>query len=269
MSLVLDALKKADAERERERSAVPGLHARPLPLAEAPPARTSPALAWGVAAVAVGVAGALGWQLLRPTAAPVAAPVVRSASDAAPMAAAGSAAAGGAPTAPIPAPVPAPAPAPVAAPAPGPAPAPAPAALRATPPAPAPAPEPPRPSAARPATPPVPAPPPATARSTAPAPAPAAVPAPRPAPEPESPALRETDRVYDDLQALPEDVRRNLPRLTIGGAMYSESPANRMLIVNGQLFRENDRLADDLVLEQIALKSAVLRYRNYRFRIRY
>jgi len=258
MSLVLDALKKADAERERERSAVPGLHARPLPLAEAPPARTSPALAWGVAAVAVGVAGALGWQLLRPTAAPVAAPVVRSASDAAPMAAAGSAA-------PVPAPVPAPAPAP----APIAAPAPAPAALRATPPAPAPAPEPPRPSAARPAAPQVPAPPPATARSTAPAPAPAAVPAPRPAPEPESPALRETDRVYDDLQALPEDVRRSLPRLTIGGAMYSESPANRMLIVNGQLFRENDRLADDLVLEQIALKSAVLRYRNYRFRIRY
>lgn len=258
MSLVLDALKKADAERERERSAVPGLHARPLPLAEAPPARPSPALAWGVAAVAVGVAGALGWQLLRPTAAPVAAPVVRAAPDAAPMAAAGSAA-------PVPAPVPAPAPAP----APIAAPAPAPAALRATPPAPAPAPEPPRPSAARPAAPQVPAPPPATARSTAPAPAPAAVPAPRPAPEPESPALRETDRVYDDLQALPEDVRRSLPRLTIGGAMYSESPANRMLIVNGQLFRENDRLADDLVLEQIALKSAVLRYRNYRFRIRY
>ncbi|WP_348753374.1 general secretion pathway protein GspB [uncultured Aquincola sp.] len=267
MSLVLDALKKADAERERERSAVPGLHARPLPLAEAPPARTSPALAWGVAAVAVGVAGALGWQLLRPTAAPVAAPVVRAAPDAAPMAAAGSAAAGGAPTAPVRAPVPAPVPAP--APAPFAAPAPAPAALRTAPPAPAPAPEPQRPSAARPATPPVPAPPPAIARSTAPAPAPAAVPAPRPAPEPESPALRETDRVYDDLQALPEDVRRSLPRLTIGGAMYSESPANRMLIVNGQLFRENDRLADDLVLEQIALKSAVLRYRNYRFRIRY
>lgn len=77
------------------------------------------------------------------------------------------------------------------------------------------------------------------------------------------------ERLYDDMQALPEDVRRALPRLVIGGAMYSELPANRMLIVNGQLFRENDRLADDLVLEQIALKSAVLRYRNYRFRIRY
>ena len=57
--------------------------------------------------------------------------------------------------------------------------------------------------------------------------------------------------------------------LVLGGAMYSESAANRMLIVNGQLFRENDELAPGLVLEQIALKSAVLRYRNYRFRVSY
>lgn len=51
--------------------------------------------------------------------------------------------------------------------------------------------------------------------------------------------------------------------------MYSETAANRMLIVNGQLFREKDVLAPDLVLEQIALKSAVMRWRNYRFRISY
>lgn len=96
--------------------------------------------------------------------------------------------------------------------------------------------------------------------------------APTPAPTARAetaPAAQEGERVYDDVQALPEEIRRGVPRLAIGGAMYSESPANRMLIVNGQLFRENDRLADDLVLEQIALKSAVLRYRNYRFRIRY
>ncbi|MFN6997736.1 MAG: general secretion pathway protein GspB, partial [Aquincola tertiaricarbonis] len=94
----------------------------------------------------------------------------------------------------------------------------------------------------------------------------------RPAtPESERPptASRGDERIHDNLQSLPDDVRRAIPRLVLGGAMYSESAANRMLIVNGQLFRENDELAPGLVLEQIALKSAVLRYRNYRFRVSY
>lgn len=247
MSLVLEALKKADAERERERSAVPDLHARPLPLAEAPANGRSPALAWGVAAVAVGVAGVLGWQLLRPAATPAAPP-----------------------TATAPALASAPAPAVAAAPA-----TPPPAAMSAAPPAPAPVPAPspaPAPVAAAPQPAPRPAPAPKPAPAPAPAPAPVVIRAPAPAPAAPAetaPAAPESGRIYDDVQALPEDVRRGVPRLTIGGAMYSESATNRMLIVNGQLFRENDRLADDLVLEQIALKSAVLRYRSYRFRIRY
>lgn len=82
-------------------------------------------------------------------------------------------------------------------------------------------------------------------------------------------ASRGDERIHDNQQSLPDDVRSAIPRLVVGGAMYSESAANRMLIVNGQLFRENDELAPGLVLEQIALKSAVLRYRNYRFRVSY
>ena len=75
-------------------------------------------------------------------------------------------------------------------------------------------------------------------------------------------------RIYT-LAELPDEVRRDLPPLVIGGAMYSENPASRMLIVNGQLFHEGDKLAAGLQLEQIKLKSAVLRLKGYRYGITY
>ena len=42
-----------------------------------------------------------------------------------------------------------------------------------------------------------------------------------------------------------------------------------MLIVNGQLFHEGDTLAPGLTLEQIRLKSAVLKLKGYRVGIDY
>ena len=68
---------------------------------------------------------------------------------------------------------------------------------------------------------------------------------------------------------LPENIRRELPQLVIGGAMYSKTPANRMLILNGQVFHEGDKVGGELVLEQIKLKSAVLAYKGYRYNINY
>ncbi len=68
---------------------------------------------------------------------------------------------------------------------------------------------------------------------------------------------------------LPSEVQRELPTLAIGGASYSESAANRMLIINGQVFHEGDKLAPELVLEQIKLKAAVLRYKGYRYSVSY
>jgi general secretion pathway protein B len=51
--------------------------------------------------------------------------------------------------------------------------------------------------------------------------------------------------------------------------MDSPDPAARMLIVNGRLLREGDSVASDLVLERIALRSAVLRWRGQRIEVRY
>lgn len=68
---------------------------------------------------------------------------------------------------------------------------------------------------------------------------------------------------------LPADIRAQVPKLVVGGSIYSESAASRFLILDGQIFHENDKVMPELVLEQIKLKSAVLRYRNQRFMISY
>ena len=210
MSYILDALRRADAERER--GSVPGIHAQPLPLGSADDEADRAALPWLwiAAGVAVVLGGVLVWRM--------------TASDA-----------------PQPAPVAAmPAAAPLAAPTPVPAPPSPPVALAPAVPAPQPLPPVPRQSA-----------PPAVARAPAKLEAPAS-------------AATAAARIYQQSE-LPDDVRATLPPLTIGGSIYSENPANRMLIVNGQLFHEGDKLAPDLFVDQIKLKAAVLRYKGYRY----
>ena len=68
---------------------------------------------------------------------------------------------------------------------------------------------------------------------------------------------------------LPDDIRKQLPPLNTSGAMYSDTPAARMVIFNGQVFHEGDKLTPDLVLEQIMLKGAILSFKGQRFSISY
>ena len=70
-----------------------------------------------------------------------------------------------------------------------------------------------------------------------------------------------------NINALPPDVRAQLPRLAVGGAIYSDTPSARMVILNGQVFHEGEKPAADTVLEQIRLKSAVLNFRGQRYEI--
>jgi general secretion pathway protein B len=69
------------------------------------------------------------------------------------------------------------------------------------------------------------------------------------------------------LAELPETVRRELPVFTLGGSVYAEQASQRMVIINGQVMREGDRLAPELLLQQIRLKSVLLDYRGQRFEL--
>lgn len=220
MSYILDALRKADAERDR--GSVPGIHAQPS-FGGATPTHTQPAakpwLWLAAGALAVLIVGGLVWYLMGS---------MRSAGEAAAPASVPTPVA----TAPVPVPI-APAivaPAPVAAP---------------------------------------------PVRAAAPKPEAApAVRKPKPRSPPPNPVTATADakpaasgeKVYT-LAELPDDIRRQLPAVSVGGSMYSPKAADRILIVNGQVLHEGDRIAPELTLQQIRLKAAVLSFKGYRYTI--
>ena len=216
MSYILDALRKADAERDRGN--VPGIHAQPsfggsVPM-RAPPA-AKPWLWLAASALAAGLVAAVAWYAMSPLPAAVVA------------------------TPPVSAPLPITfAPAPVA---------------------PVPVAAPPTQAAARK--------PEAAIGERKPKPKPL------PAPEPVATAVDAKpaatgEKVYT-LAELPDEIRRQLPAINVGGSMYSAKPADRVLIINGQVLHEGDRIAPDLALQQIRSRGALLSFKGYRYTITY
>ena len=236
MSYILDALRRADADRERERGAVPGLHARPLGTGlENKAAAARPVALWVALSLSLlALAGVLWWALGRSTP-PVPAPAaVALASPAAPIlpgiAPAGPPAGplGGALGGPLGGPL-------------------------ASPPAPVPGPGPARSADAAPRLPKLPLRAPAEPAAEA-----AAAPRPRAAP----PVVRATL-----LAELPPDLRRELPAMALGGSIYSDSPSGRFMMINGQVVREGEGAAPGVTVERIGPKSAVLRWREMRIEV--
>lgn len=64
------------------------------------------------------------------------------------------------------------------------------------------------------------------------------------------------------LAELTPDQRRELPPLVVNGSVWSDSAASRFVILNGQVLREGDTVAPGLVLEKLLPKSAQLRWRG-------
>lgn len=236
MSYILDALRRANAERERERGAAPSIHAASAGLgtavADAEDDERAPRWPWAVGALVVAGAAVVWWAPWRSPVAPTPPnPVVPR-----PVAQAG---------------VDQPA---VPSPAAGP---PASAAQVTPPPVVVPVMPPPAPPAAPPAPPPAAAPRPAPAPPAAPTPAPAPVPAAPPA----APA-----RVYA-VHELPDDVRRSLPVLSIGGSIYADAPRDRLLILGGRLFHEGEQPAPGLTIERIKPRGAEFSFKGYRYEV--
>ena len=82
-----------------------------------------------------------------------------------------------------------------------------------------------------------------------------------------SPAAASAPLRLPQLVELPEALRREVGPLSPGGSIYAEQPAARMVILNGQVFREGDTLAADLRVEQIRPRSVVLGLRGQRFEL--
>jgi general secretion pathway protein B len=68
---------------------------------------------------------------------------------------------------------------------------------------------------------------------------------------------------------LSSEARARLPAVNISGSTYSKNPALRMLIANGKVVQEGGEIAPGLTLETIAQRSAVLNHQGLRYRIGY
>jgi general secretion pathway protein B len=221
MSYILDALRRADSERER--GAVPSLHSKQIAsgVADADEGdddvsgRGLRPVWWAVGGLSLALISVAAWMV-----------VGRPAPEPEPVRAA----------------------VPIVAP-------------PAVPPAPVAAYRPPQPMPEVPA-----APPPAPARIAEVPPKPLFKPAVKPATTAVA-SPRDDDAPVPSISELPDDIRRQLPTLSVSGASYSKNPASRMLILNGQVFKEGDKVANDLVLEQIRLKSAVLSFKGRRYSV--
>lgn len=71
------------------------------------------------------------------------------------------------------------------------------------------------------------------------------------------------ERIYS-LAELPADVQQALPKFSVNGGVYSENVAQRMLVVNGQVFNEGSEIASGVVLEQVRPRVALLKFRGLR-----
>ncbi len=237
MSYILDALKRADAERER--GTVPGLHARQIPSPTPTNAQAIPVPRWLFAAGTLFVAGlAIAWWVWQTPVQPVhtaaLSPNVSSTPDA--------------PQAVVPAPPP-------------------PSAPQAASPAPAPA----RPTALAP----VPAKPahPVSAAAVVSV-KPAALPKPAQVASAASVAVTASAPVTPAapvmpplLSELPENMRSQIPPLKITGAVHSDHPAERLLLVNNLVLSQGGMAAAGVTLEEIQPRSSVFSFRGTRFRV--
>lgn len=64
------------------------------------------------------------------------------------------------------------------------------------------------------------------------------------------------------LADLTPDQRRELPPLVVNGSVWSDSAASRFVILNGQVMREGDTVVPGLVVEKLLPKAAQLRWRG-------
>ncbi len=235
MSYILQALQRANAERERANGQAPTLTSQGQAAATAQTAQQPRKAAWwlGGVGLALALALALAWWLsARPAPVPAALPAAAPSAVPQQVLQAVANAASSEPSQPSPS---------------------APTSVRAAP-----------------TVPPPPAPPAAPAIAATVAPKPAAPPPAPTIPSPSPPAVTAaapSAAPILPLRELPEDLRSSIPKLTVNGAVYANAPAERLLIVNGQPLREGESLAPDLVLEQIRAKSAVWRIKSTRFLI--
>ena len=116
------------------------------------------------------------------------------------------------------------------------------------------------------------------ARASAQAPAPVSASASPPAtkqPAAKAPLLAPTepakkfDEPINNLRDLPAAIQQQIPALVVNGYIYAEQPSDRSIIINRKFLREGEQVTPDLLLEKLTPTGMVLNFRGYRYRTPY
>lgn len=69
------------------------------------------------------------------------------------------------------------------------------------------------------------------------------------------------------MSELPSSVRQGVPKLSISFHAYSDKPVDRRVILNNELLRQGELLKSGLIVEQIIPDGVILGHKGYRFHL--
>jgi hypothetical protein len=71
-----------------------------------------------------------------------------------------------------------------------------------------------------------------------------------------------------EFHQLPADVKEDLPKMSISGHIYSNSPTSRLVNINGIIIREGENVKKGLKVTEITTNAVVFNFKGHHFRIR-
>lgn len=77
------------------------------------------------------------------------------------------------------------------------------------------------------------------------------------------------ETVSTTFRDLPLNIQNEIPTVTVGGYIYSANRTECQLLINKLLLHEGEQVAPGLTLERMMPHSAILNYKGYRYRISY
>lgn len=82
------------------------------------------------------------------------------------------------------------------------------------------------------------------------------------------PARENSQESLPLLKELPSTLQAEIPNLKLAGHTYAENPYQRMIIINGKILREGDRIDGNTRLREINWEGVTIEFKGTRFRVK-
>jgi general secretion pathway protein B len=79
---------------------------------------------------------------------------------------------------------------------------------------------------------------------------------------------RDSENKVLEIDDLPQSVRRDLPKITVSGHIYSDDPESRVVNINSRILREGEFAAENLKVTEITESGIIFSYGELRFHVR-